>query len=58
MFNINKEAMILFWLELGFMKRHGGMLRVDIKDCESFKEILTDRRLFEASSTRMQGKVK
>ena len=57
-FNANKEAMILFWLELGFMKRHGGTLRIDIKACESFKKMLTDRRLFEASSTRMQGKVK
>lgn len=57
-FNVSKEAMILFWLELGFMKRHGGTLRVDIKACESFKEMLTDHRSLEASSTRTQGKVK
>ena len=40
------------------MKRHGGMLRIDVKACELFKEMLTDRRLFEVSSTRMQSKVK
>ena len=40
--NISKEAIILFWLELGFMKRHRGILHIDIKAYESFKEILTN----------------
>ena len=57
-FNMSKEAMILFLLELRFMKKHGGILRINLKACESFKEILTDHQLFEVSSTRMQGKVK
>ena len=57
-FNMSKKAMILFWLELGFIKRHRGILLIEIKACESFKEILTNYWLFEVLSTRIHDKVK